>query len=137
MSLALLIILSIVEVLLLGALALFFLRLRRSEELLQELQSRQDDFLARLRFNAELEDELMASFGERQNQLARLGHSLDSRIAELTRLVDKAERMSQSPAVLRRMILDGHRQGKSNRQLAKATGLALDEVELILTEAKP
>ena len=137
MTATLLVILSVLELLLLGAVAVFFLRLRRSEELLEELQSRHEDFLAKLHFNAELEEELVASFGKRQQELCALGEALDRRVDELHSLMDKAESLAKSPGVLRRMIQDGYRQGRSNRELAKLTGLSLDEVELILAEAKP
>lgn len=137
MSTVLLIFLSILELLLLGALFLFFRRLKRSEEALEALQEHQDAFLAKLRFNTDLEEELVASFTQRQQELAALDKHLEERAAELKLLMDKAANLAKSPGVLRRMILDGHRQGTPVRELARTTGLSLDEVELILAEAKP
>ncbi|MFV0349311.1 MAG: hypothetical protein ACK5JO_12045 [Halodesulfovibrio sp.] len=127
--------LSLTELLLLILLFVFFLRLKRSESLLNEMQSKQETLLAKMHFNAQLEHELMESFSERQEQLRQLDIQLEARAAGLEKLIRQAESMSRSPQFLREMILDGNRKGHSPQQLARATGLSVDEVELILMKA--
>lgn len=114
----------------------FFRRLRRSEELLLKLQAGQSSLLANLEQNAQLEKDLIASFVDRQQELKRLDIQLEERAATLTRLLNQAEAVSRSPQFLRELILSGVRQGKSPLELARATGLSLDEVKLILAQAK-
>jgi biopolymer transport protein ExbB/TolQ len=136
MPLWILIVLSAVELALLALLLAFFLRLRRSEALLNQLQQNQDNLLSKLRFNAELEQELVSSFQERQDELARLSVQLDERAQELRGLLDRADKVTKSPDTLRQIVLNGHSRGQSARALAHSTGLSVDEVELILMEAK-
>jgi uncharacterized protein HemX len=128
--------LTICELLLLLLVVLFFSRLRRSEDLLAKLQKNQDALLKKLDFNARLEHELVSSFQNRQAELAELDQKLEARRAELERLVKKAEEYTRSPDFVRQIILNGARRGQSSQALAKATGLALDEVELILAQSK-
>jgi len=128
--------LTICELLLLLLVVLFFSRLRRSEDLLAKLQKNQDALLKKLDFNARLEHELVSSFQSRQAELAELDQKLEARRAELERLVKKAEEYTRSPDFVRQIILNGARRGQSSQALAKATGLALDEVELILAQNK-
>jgi len=128
--------LTVCELLLLLLVVLFFSRLRRSEDLLAKLQKNQDALLKKLDFNARLEHELVSSFQSRQAELAELDQKLEARRAELERLVKKAEEYTRSPDFVRQIILNGARRGQSSQALAKATGLALDEVELILAQNK-
>jgi len=128
--------LTVCELLLLLLVVLFFSRLRRSEDLLAKLQKNQDALLKKLDFNARLEHELVSSFQSRQAELAVLDQKLEERRAELERLVKKAEEYTRSPDFVRQIILNGARRGQSSQALAKATGLALDEVELILAQNK-
>ncbi len=134
-SLWLIIFVSVVEVALLGVLLMFFLRLRRSEALLNRLQANQTQLLERLRQNAELEQDLVATFAQRQEQLRHLDQRLEERAQALRRLLEQAEGISRSPQFLREVILNGHRKGRSLEQIARSTGLSVDEVELILAQA--
>lgn len=134
-SLWIIILVSVVEMALLGVLLLFFLRLRRSEALLNRLQANQAQLLDRLRQNAELEQELVATFAQRQEQLRHLDRRLEERADALRRLLEQAEGISRSPQFLREVILNGHRKGRSLEQIARSTGLSVDEVELILAQA--
>lgn len=133
---SLIIFLTVCELVLLLLVVLFFSRLRRSEELLAKLQKNQDALLKKLDFNAKLEQELVGSFQRRQVELAELDQKLEQRRDELERLVKKAKEFSRSPDFLRQIILNGSRRGQSPLALAKATGLSLDEVELILSQSK-
>ncbi|MGE4551649.1 MAG: hypothetical protein AB7D57_00965 [Desulfovibrionaceae bacterium] len=131
----LLILFSLVELALLVIVVAFFLRLRRSEALISKVQAQQESFLNKLRFNAQMEQEMVETFGRRQTELAALDEQLERRAQELKKLVDQAASLTRSPRVLRQVILEGHDQGKTPAQLAKATGLSVDEVELILEQA--
>lgn len=132
----LVIFLTVCELVLLLLVVLFFSRLRRSEDLLAKLQKNQDSLLKKIDFNAKLEQELVGSFQRRQVELAELDQKLEERRKDLERLVKKAEEFSRSPDFLRQIILNGSRRGQSPLALAKATGLSLDEVELILAQNK-
>lgn len=131
----LLLFMSITEILLLLLLFVFFMRLKRSEALLNEMQARQESLITKMHFNSQLEQELVESFAERQEQLRQLDIQLEARAAGLEKLLKQAESMQRSPQFLREMILDGHRKGRSPQQMARATGLSVDEVELILMKA--
>ncbi len=130
----LVIFLTVCELVLLLLVVLFFSRLRRSEDLLAKLQKNQDALLKKLDFNAKLERELVGSFERRQRELAALDQQLEIRRDELEKLVKKAKEFSRSPDFLRQIILNGSRRGQTPMALAKATGLSLDEVELILAQ---
>ncbi len=132
----LVIFLTVCELALLLLVVLFFSRLRRSEDLLAKLQKNQDALLNKLDFNAKLEQELVGSFTRRQAGLAELDQKLEQRRDELEKLVKKAQEFSRSPDFLRQIIVNGSRRGQSPLALAKATGLSLDEVELILAQNK-
>ncbi|NJB67054.1 uncharacterized protein HemX [Desulfobaculum xiamenense] len=134
-TLTLLLIMSITEFLLLGLLLVFFLRLRRSESALNTLQQKQESILAKLHFNAELEQELVSTFAKRQSELSQLDNLLEERAKDLRKLVRQAEEISRSPQFLREVIISGRRKGKSPQALALTTGLSVDEVELILEQA--
>jgi len=130
----LVIFLTVSELALLLLVVLFFSRLRRSEDLLSKLQKNQDSLLKKLDFNAKLEQELVGSFHRRQADLAELDQQLEERSKQLEKLVRKAEEITRSPEFLRQIILNGTRRGQSPQALAKATGLSLDEVQLILAQ---
>lgn len=134
-SLILLFIVSLTELALLVVVLVFFLRLRRSEALLGALQNKQEELLRKLHFNAELEQELVSTFTERQEMLSRLDERLQDRAADLEKLLKQAEQVSRSPRFLREVVLSGHRQGKPAQALAMSTGLSVDEVELIIGQA--
>ena len=136
MQTAILILLSVVELVLFILLIRFFSRLRRSEDLLTKLRDGQESLLDKLRANAELERELMHSFKVRQTELRLITEKMEERSAELARLVEQAEAVSRSPQFLRELIIAGKKKGRSPQQLAKATGLSIDEVELILLQAE-
>lgn len=134
-SLWLLVFFTVFEVILFLALVSFFRRLRRSEELLLKLQSGQTSLLASLEQNAGLERDLIASFAERQRELKNLDMQLEERADSLRRLLGQAEAVSRSPQFLRELILSGVRQGKPPMELARGTGLSLEEVKLIIAQA--
>lgn len=130
----LIIFLTVSELALLLLVVLFFSRLRRSEDLLAKLQKNQDALLKKLDFNAKLEQELVGSFQRRQAELGILDQKLEERSHHLEKLVRKAEEITRSPDFLRQIIVNGTRRGQSPQALAKATGLSLDEVQLILAQ---
>lgn len=130
----LLIVLTGSELVLLILIVGFFSRLRRSEDMLQALQSNQADLMNRLQKSAQLEQELVESFEQRQRELVRLEDKLAMRERELSKLLHQAEDMSRSPELLRQAVLAGVKKGQSARELAKATGLSQDEVELIIAQ---
>lgn len=134
-STTLLVLFSLTEVALLGVVILFFIRLRKSEALLNSIQSKQEEFVNRLHFNAQLENEMVSTFEKRQVELASLGRELDDKISELNTLIKRAENYSDSPQLKRQIIIAGHKKGRTAIQLAKETGLGVDEVELIIDQA--
>ena len=136
MQIWLLIIISLAELVLFFLLLRFFARLRKSEALLLDLSQGQQSLMDKLRANAELEKELMQTFSVRQAELHHLNSSMESRAEELKKLLDQAETVSRSPQFLRELIIKGKKKGRTSAQLAKATGLSLDEVELILAQAE-
>ena len=125
---------TLLELCVLGGALLFYLRLRRSESLLNTLQDNQQSLLARIEMNARLEREIVATFAQRQAELRELDEKLSERVAELRRLLEQAEGISRSPQFLREIILNGRRKGLSRRQIARNAGLSVDEVELILAQ---
>lgn len=128
-------VITIIELLLFILIWRFFRRLRQSETLLAELQSSQSALLAKLQMNATLETELMQSFRERQSELASLDKMLEERAGTLKALIEQAGEVSRSPQLLREIIINGNRKGYSLGELARRTGLSVDEVELILAQA--
>ncbi|MBN2141322.1 MAG: hypothetical protein JW718_10000 [Desulfovibrionaceae bacterium] len=128
----LLILFSITELVLLGVVIFFFLKLKKSEGLLLKIQANQDDFINKLRFNAQIEQELIQTFELRQEELMKLNEALEQKSRELKRLLDQAHEYSRSPQFLRQIILAGHARGESPQDLARATGLSVDEVEIII-----
>mgnify|MGYP000547579084 CR=1 FL=1 len=69
---------TLIEVLLLLLAAVFFVKLKKSESLMRALQDRQQEFLRKLDFNAQLEKEIVSSFASRQEELAALEEKLQS-----------------------------------------------------------
>ena len=126
-------IVTVAESVLVALVFLFFLRLRRSEAMLTELQANQEAMLDRLRRNANLEQALVDTFAQRQEQLVLVNEQLEGRIEALKRLLDQAEGICRSPQFLRELILNGRRKGQT-AQIARATGLTVDEVEIILVQ---
>ena len=125
----------LLEFAVLASILFFFTRLRRSETMLTTLQGNQDALLARIEMNARLEREIVASFAQRQAELRNLDDKLEERARELRRLLEQAEEIRSSPRFLREIILNGRRKGLSSQQIAKNSGLSVDEVELILAQA--
>lgn len=131
-----LIVSTLIEVLLLVLAGFFFIKLKKSESLVYSLQDRQQEFLRKLDFNAQLEKEIVASFTKRQEELAALEEKLQYRATEMRRLLEQAETFTKSPQFLRQTILSGFKRGLSVQALAQSTGLSVDEVELILDQPK-
>ncbi len=131
----LIIFLSVAEMLILLIVLFFFMRLKRSEALLERLQSNQEAFIERLQHNAELEQELVASFAQRQAELRSLDIKIGERSAELRRLLEQAEGIQRSPQFLREIILNNRRKGHSVSHIAQSAGITVDEVELILAQS--
>ena len=127
---------TFVETLLLVLAIFFFRKLKQSEALVRSLQDRQAEFLQRLDFNARLEKEIIGTFSQRQEELAALEEKLNHRTIEMRRLLEQAENFTKSPQFLRQTILSGFRRGQSAQALGQATGLSVDEVELILDQPK-
>lgn len=130
----LLIVLTGSELLLLVLVVGFFARLRRSEDMLSALQGNQAELMGKLQRSAQVEQELIDSFEDRQRELVRLEDKLAARARELGKLLKQAEEISRSPDFLRQVVLNGLKKGQSARELAKATGLTQDEVELIISQ---
>lgn len=126
---------SVAEVLFLLVLFWIFKRLRRSEAVLNDLQANQERLLARLDLNTQLEQELMHSFAERQNQLHTLDAHLEKRVESLRKLLAEAEGISRSPQLLREIVISGYKAGRSKAELAKSTNLTMDEISLLLTKS--
>ena len=135
MSNLLLILFTVSEIVLLAVVIIFFLRLKKSEALLSGLQTKQEEFIKRLQFNTQLENELVSTFEQRQQELVSINNEIEKRSADLKKLVDLANEYCKSPQFMREVILNGHRAGKSTAQLAKSTGLGIEEVELIIDQA--
>lgn len=134
LSLWIIAVVTLAEAVLMASVFVFFLRLRRSEELLLRLQANQEKVLERIYANAELENELVGSFTQRQEQLQALNQRLEERIEIIRRLLEQAEGISRSPQFLREIILNGRRKGRTPAQIAREAGLTVDEVEIILAQ---
>lgn len=135
MSDLLIILLTVSEVVLLGVVIMFFLRLKKSEALLSGIQIKQEEFIKRLQFNTQLENELVATFERRQQELITLNNELEHKVTELKKLVTQADSYCKSPQFMREIILKGHRAGKSPAQLVKSTGLSLEDIDLIIDQS--
>ena len=135
-SLWLLLAVTVFELVLFVLLLTFFRRLQKSEHLLLKLQAGQSSLLTNLEQNARLERDLIASFADRQQELRSLDIQLQERAAGLSKLLNQAEAISRSPQFLRELIITGIRKGKTPAELARNTGLSIDEVKLILAQAE-
>lgn len=133
MYLALLIFLTLAELALMAVAIFFYKRLKQSEQLIHTLYENQDALLMRLYKNTELERDLVATFTQRQEQLHSLNATMDNRIQTLQKLLQQAEGISRSPRFLRELILNAQKKGQSLAEIAASTGLAKDEIELILS----
>ena len=127
---------TLAEMALLGAVLFFFVRLKRSENLLAKLQANQEKLLLRLHQSTELEQELVATFAQRQAELRALDQRLEDRAVTLRRLLEQAEGIVRSPQFLRELILNGRKKGLSAQKIALSAGLSVDEVELILAQGQ-
>ena len=125
---------SVLELFILAGALVFYMRLKRSQSLLNTLQDNQQSILARLEMNARLEKDIVATFAQRQAELRELDSKLEARATELRRLMEQAEGIARSPQFLREIILNGRRKGLTPRQIARNAGLSVDEVELILAQ---
>jgi uncharacterized protein HemX len=134
-SVILFIALSVLELLLLILVIVFFIRLKKSEKSMNELVEKHSRMLQKIRFNAELEQELLSSFETRQQELVEIDRKLKSRAEELQKLIKQAESLSSSPDLMRQIILEGRRQGKTPQAIARSTGLSVEEVELIMEQS--
>ena len=125
---------SVLELFILAGALVFYMRLKRSQSLLNTLQDNQQSILARLEMNARLEKDIVATCAQRQAELRELDSKLEARATELRRLMEQAEGIARSPQFLREIILNGRRKGLTPRQIARNAGLSVDEVELILAQ---
>ena len=124
------------EVVLLATVAILFVRVRRSEAGLIQMSQKQEALLENLKKNAELEQELVASFAQRQDELARLDSKLQDKVKELRRLLDQAEHIANSPQLVKKVILSGQARGDSVTALAHKTGLSEEEVEWVIEQGR-
>lgn len=129
-----LIVLSFLEILLLGVVVSLFSRLKRSEEAVAEIQRRHKELQDKIGFNARMEQELVASFAERQRELVNVAEEMELREVQLKKLLRQADELLRSPHTLRKLIQEGRQQGRSLDDLARALGLTVDEVEILLIE---
>ncbi|PKN40169.1 MAG: hypothetical protein CVU60_16985 [Deltaproteobacteria bacterium HGW-Deltaproteobacteria-18] len=127
---------TLMEILLIVLAFFFYGKLKKSELLVRSLQDRQEEFLQKLDMNARLENEIIGTFTKRQEELTALEEKLHYRALEMRRLLEQAENFTKSPQFLRQTILSGFKRGQSAEALAQATGLSVDEVELILDQPK-
>ena len=127
---------SLFEVILISVVVVIFIKLRKSESLILQLQNKQKEFLARLDFNAKLEQELIANFEERQKILSRLDNQLELKSKTLKGLLEQANAYAKSPIFLKQTILAGYRRGQSVQALSRATGLSEEEVEVIIDQER-
>ncbi len=127
---------TVMEILLIVIAVFFYAKLKKSELLVRSLQDRQDEFLQKLDMNARLEKEIIGTFTKRQEELTALEEKLHYRAVEMRRLLEQAENFTKSPQFLRQTILSGFKRGQSAEALAQSTGLSVDEVELILDQAR-
>jgi len=128
---------SVLELIILGGVLFFYLRLKKSESLMHMLQDNQSKLLARIETNARLEREVVDSFAQRQIELEELNTKLEDRAQALRRLLEQAEGITRSPQFLREIILNGRKKGYSAQQIARNAGLSVDEVKLILAQNVP
>ncbi len=129
-----LIISSLIEIILLGTVIYIFYRLRKSEDLLFSLRQSQKSLVDKLTFSEQMEKELIKSFEDRQRELLSLDVKLEKKIKELKHLLKQLEEYSNSPKILKEIIIKGHKQGESVESLSLRTGLSIEEIEWILEQ---
>lgn len=127
---------AVLELFVLFGVLFFYMRLKKSESLINTLQDNQQTLLGRIEMNARLEREIVATFAQRQAELRDLDVKLEERAQTLRKLMDQAEGITRSPQFLREIILNGRRKGLTSRQIARNAGLSVDEVELILAQTQ-
>lgn len=127
---------AVLELFVLFGVLFFYMRLKKSESLINTLQDNQQTLLGRIEMNARLEREIVATFAQRQAELRDLDGKLEERAQSLRRLMEQAEGITRSPQFLREIILNGRRKGLTSRQIARNAGLSVDEVELILAQTQ-
>lgn len=125
-----------IELVLLLVLIGLILRVRRSERFMAQLRQNQQELLEKIEYNARLEQELVTSFNERQEQLRKLDQRLSKRTEELNKLLNQAEKYCQSPQLIRQIILSGYKKGETPAELASKTELSVEEVEWIIEQNK-
>jgi len=125
-----------IELVLLLVLIGLIVRVRRSEKFMAQLRQNQQELLEKMQFNAQLEQELVSSFQERQAQLSKLDERLHKRTEELNNLLNQADKYCQSPQLIRQIILAGYKKGESPARLARRTELSVEEVEWIIEQNK-
>jgi predicted nuclease with TOPRIM domain len=127
---------TVIELVLLLVLIGLIVRVRRSEKFMAQLRQNQQELLEKMQFNAQLEQELVSSFQERQAQLSKLDERLHKRTEELNNLLNQADKYCQSPQLIRQIILAGYKKGESPARLARKTELSVEEVEWIIEQNK-
>jgi len=135
-SLYLLVISTILEIILLTTIIFIFYRLKKSEDFMLRLKQSQKELLDKLTFNEQIEKELVKSFEERQRQLALLHSKLEKKLSEAREVLKQLEEASNSPKVLKEIIVKGYKKGQSLESLARRTGLSIEEIEWILEQEK-
>ncbi|GAB6161874.1 hypothetical protein JCM12298_10330 [Desulfothermus naphthae] len=133
-SLYLLVISTIIEIILLTTIIFIFYRLKKSEDFMLRLKQSQKELLDKLTFNEQIEKELVKSFEERQRQLALLHSKLEKKLSEAREVLKQLEEASNSPKVLKEIIVKGYKKGQSLESLARRTGLSIEEIEWILEQ---
>ncbi len=98
------------------------------------LKQSQKELLDKLTFNEQIEKELVKSFEERQRQLALLHSKLEKKLSEAKEVLKQLEEASNSPKVLKEIIVKGYKKGLSCESLARRTGLSIEEIEWILEQ---
>ena len=130
----LLVLSTIIEVFLLTTIIFIFYRLKKSEDFMFRLKQSQKEVLDKLTFNEQIEKELVKSFEERQRQLALLDSKLEKKLSEAREVLKQLEEASNSPKVLKEIIVKGYKKGQSLESLARRTGLSIEEIEWILEQ---
>ncbi len=98
------------------------------------LKQSQKELLDKLTFNEQIEKELVKSFEQRQRQLALLDSKLEKKLSEARKVLKQLEEASNSPRVLKEIIVKGYKKGESLESLARRTGLSIEEIEWILEQ---
>ncbi len=132
MSPILLVILTLLELVLVGLILTFFTRLKKSEAIIAALQENQEELLEKVYKNAYLEQELLETFKQRQDSIAKLIPLMEARIHTMQKLLNQAEGISRSPQFLREVIQNSLSKGLTIKEIANNTGLSKDEIELII-----